>query len=109
METKVLSANVPLPLTEKVDQLAERLERSPGWLVEHTRRPGTISRAGAAPDAWGRWRTCRLDRLWGRFGGRAPLREIAVFALLTPGYLKSKAFGDWVVPSAERYSSLEFP
>ena len=34
METKVLTANVPLPLAEKVDQLAERLERSLGWVVE---------------------------------------------------------------------------
>jgi predicted transcriptional regulator len=34
METKVLTARVPLPLAEKVDQPAERLERSPGWIVE---------------------------------------------------------------------------
>jgi len=34
METKVLTAHVPLPLAEKVDQLAERLERSHGWIVE---------------------------------------------------------------------------
>jgi predicted transcriptional regulator len=33
METKVLTAHVPLPLAEKVDQLAERLERSQGWIV----------------------------------------------------------------------------
>ena len=34
METKVLTANVPLPLADKVDQLAEQLERSHGWIVE---------------------------------------------------------------------------
>jgi predicted transcriptional regulator len=34
METRLLTARVPLPLAEKVDQLAERLERSPGWIVE---------------------------------------------------------------------------
>jgi predicted transcriptional regulator len=34
METKLLTARVPLPLAEKVDQLAERLDRSPGWIVE---------------------------------------------------------------------------
>ncbi|MBB3350341.1 putative transcriptional regulator [Rhizobium sp. BK049] len=34
METKVLTANVPLPLAQKVDQLASRLERSRGWIVK---------------------------------------------------------------------------
>jgi len=34
METKVLTAHVPLPLAEKVDRLAEQLARSPGWIVE---------------------------------------------------------------------------
>jgi predicted transcriptional regulator len=34
METKVLAAHVPLPLAEKVDQLAARLERSRGWIVK---------------------------------------------------------------------------
>lgn len=33
-ETKVLTAHVPLPLAEKVDQLASRLERSRGWIVK---------------------------------------------------------------------------
>ena len=33
-ETKVLTAHVPLPLAEKVDQLASRLERSRGWVVK---------------------------------------------------------------------------
>ncbi|MGH7985919.1 MAG: CopG family ribbon-helix-helix protein [Candidatus Binataceae bacterium] len=34
METKVLTAHVPLALAEKVDQLATRLERSRGWIVK---------------------------------------------------------------------------
>ncbi|PLU45469.1 CopG family transcriptional regulator, partial [Sinorhizobium medicae] len=34
METKVLTAHVPLPLAEKVDQIAARLERSRGWIVK---------------------------------------------------------------------------
>ena len=33
--TKVLTAHVPLPLAEKVDQRAARLERSRGWLLKH--------------------------------------------------------------------------
>lgn len=33
-ETKVLTAHVPLPLAEKVDQMANRLERSRGWIVK---------------------------------------------------------------------------
>lgn len=32
--TKVLTAHVPLPLAEKVDQMAARLERSRGWVVK---------------------------------------------------------------------------
>ena len=32
--TKVLTVHVPLPLAEKVDQLAARLERSRGWIVK---------------------------------------------------------------------------
>ena len=32
--TKVLTAHVPLPLADKVDQLAARLERSRGWIVK---------------------------------------------------------------------------
>ena len=32
--TKVLTAHVPLPLAEKVDQLANRLERSRGWVIK---------------------------------------------------------------------------
>lgn len=34
METKVLTAHVPLPLAEKVDEVAARLERSRGWVVK---------------------------------------------------------------------------
>ena len=33
-ETKVLTAHVPLPLAEKVDLMATRLERSRGWIVK---------------------------------------------------------------------------
>ena len=32
--TKVLTAHVPLPLAEKVDRMAERLERSRGWIMK---------------------------------------------------------------------------
>ena len=34
METKVLTAHVPLELSAQVDQLAERLDRSKGWIVK---------------------------------------------------------------------------
>lgn len=34
MDTKVLTAHVPLPLAEKVDQIAARMERSRGWIVK---------------------------------------------------------------------------
>lgn len=34
METKVLTAHVPIELAEKVDELAARLERSRGWIVK---------------------------------------------------------------------------
>ena len=33
-ETKVLTAHVPLPLAEKIDQMASRLERSRGWIMK---------------------------------------------------------------------------
>lgn len=33
-ETRVLTAHVPLPLAEKIDQLAARLERSRGWIIK---------------------------------------------------------------------------
>lgn len=32
--TKVLTAHVPLALAEKVDRMAERLERSRGWIMK---------------------------------------------------------------------------
>jgi len=34
METKVLTAHVPIPLAEKIDQVAARLDRSRGWIVK---------------------------------------------------------------------------
>ncbi|PHM53415.1 CopG family ribbon-helix-helix protein [Xenorhabdus sp. KK7.4] len=34
IETRVLTAHVPLPLADKVDQVAERLERSRGWIMK---------------------------------------------------------------------------
>ncbi len=33
-DTKVFTAHLPLPLADKVDQLATRLERSRGWIVK---------------------------------------------------------------------------
>lgn len=32
--TRVLTAHVPLPLADKVDQMAARLERSRGWIMK---------------------------------------------------------------------------
>lgn len=34
MATRVVTAHVPQPLADKVDQLAARLERSRGWIVK---------------------------------------------------------------------------
>lgn len=34
MDTKVLTAHVPLSLAKKVDQMAKRLERSRGWIMK---------------------------------------------------------------------------
>jgi predicted transcriptional regulator len=34
MTTKVITAHITLPLAEKVDQLASRLERSRGWIIK---------------------------------------------------------------------------
>ena len=34
METKVLTAHVPLILSNQVDQFAERLDRSRGWILK---------------------------------------------------------------------------
>ncbi|MCG5516409.1 MULTISPECIES: CopG family ribbon-helix-helix protein [unclassified Ectothiorhodospira] len=33
-ETRVLTAHVPVALAEKVDLLADRLERSRGWIIK---------------------------------------------------------------------------
>ncbi|GBE14489.1 MAG TPA: ribbon-helix-helix protein, CopG family [Proteobacteria bacterium] len=33
-KTKVFTAHVPLPMAEKVDQIAARLERSRGWIIK---------------------------------------------------------------------------
>lgn len=33
-ETKVITAHVPLPLADKIDQFAVRLDRSRGWIVK---------------------------------------------------------------------------
>jgi predicted transcriptional regulator len=33
-ETKVLTAHVPLPLADRIDQMAARLERSRGWIMK---------------------------------------------------------------------------
>lgn len=33
-QTRVVTAHVPLPLAEKVDRMASRLERSKGWIVK---------------------------------------------------------------------------
>jgi predicted transcriptional regulator len=32
-ETRVFTAHVPVPLAEKIDQLADRLDRSRGWIM----------------------------------------------------------------------------
>lgn len=34
MDTRVLTAHVPLPMAEKVDEIASRLDRSRGWIVK---------------------------------------------------------------------------
>ncbi|MBC8123995.1 MAG: ribbon-helix-helix protein, CopG family [Gemmatimonadaceae bacterium] len=33
-DTRVMTAHVPIPLADQVDQLAARLERSRGWIVK---------------------------------------------------------------------------
>jgi len=33
-DTKVLTAHIPIDLAERVDRMAERLERSRGWIVK---------------------------------------------------------------------------
>jgi hypothetical protein len=34
METKVITAHVPLPLADRIDKLAARLQRSRGWIMK---------------------------------------------------------------------------
>lgn len=34
IETKVMTAHVPIPLAEKVDQMAARLDRSRSWIMQ---------------------------------------------------------------------------
>ncbi len=34
MTSRVLTAHIPLPLADKVDELAARLERSRGWIMK---------------------------------------------------------------------------
>jgi len=34
MQTKLLTARVPVPLADKVNELAKRLERPRGWIVK---------------------------------------------------------------------------
>jgi predicted transcriptional regulator len=34
MDTKVLTTHVPLPLAEKLDQIASRIDRSRGWIMK---------------------------------------------------------------------------
>ncbi len=34
MKTKVITAHIPLPLANKVDQMAARRDRSRGWVVK---------------------------------------------------------------------------
>lgn len=33
-ETKAVTAHIPIPLAEKIDMIASRLERSRGWIVK---------------------------------------------------------------------------
>lgn len=33
-ETKVITAHISLPMAEKIDELATRLERSRGWIIK---------------------------------------------------------------------------
>ncbi len=34
MDTRVMIAHIPLPLAEKVDAMADRLDRSRGWIIK---------------------------------------------------------------------------
>lgn len=33
-ETRVMTAHIPIPMAEKIDELADRLERSRGWIMK---------------------------------------------------------------------------
>ncbi len=39
METKVLTAHVPVPLADKVDEIATRLERPRSWVIKQALAP----------------------------------------------------------------------
>jgi len=34
LNTKVLTAHIPIPLAEKIDKIAARMERSRGWIMK---------------------------------------------------------------------------
>ncbi len=34
MPTKVLTAHIPLPLADKIDEIADRIERSRAWIIK---------------------------------------------------------------------------
>ena len=48
MPTRVLTAHVPSALAKKVDQLANRLERSRGWIIKQA-LSAWIERGRGAP------------------------------------------------------------
>lgn len=45
--TKVITAHVPLPMADKVDQMAARLERSRGWVIKQA-LSAWLARGGGA-------------------------------------------------------------
>jgi predicted transcriptional regulator len=47
MTTKVLTAHVPQSLADKVDQMAARLERSRGWIVNRRWPLGSTKKKSA--------------------------------------------------------------
>ncbi len=64
---KVLTAHVPLPLAEKVDQMAARLERSRGWImkqamsawIDQEEERSRLTREALVPGASSITRPCR--------------------------------------------------
>ncbi len=34
METKVITAHIPIPLSEKLEELSDRIDRSKGWIFK---------------------------------------------------------------------------